>query len=272
MILCVIKCYNEIEYLPLQVAWLEHNGVVPYVLDNCSNDGTWEWLCDNKVQSEQIDTNGQFHMGSIQERENQIVSRLKPDWAIHLDAEMFWVCDDLICNKISAFNKKIDIFAADTNIDFIKTVEGEQDLDNPIEKYFWGWNIRGRPPLRRAYKPNSKWAFRSDDVLNIVAPPKSKSRVITGPSSRISINGLLFNYGKTKSSHKRDESIVRREEAMKNGSTPGALKGWKWLSGKGWKRSINEPKMYNVKECPEDGKYYKIFAEFAAAFYKKESD
>ena len=50
-------------------------------------------MCDNKVQSEQIDTNGQFHMGSIQERENQIVSRLKR-LGYHLDAEMFWVCDD----------------------------------------------------------------------------------------------------------------------------------------------------------------------------------
>lgn len=273
MILCVIKCYNEIEYLPLQIAWLEHNGVVPYVLDNCSNDGTWKWLCDNKIQSEQIDTNGQFHLSRIQKRERQIVSRLKPEWAMHLDAEMFWVCDDLICNKISAFNKKIDIFASYAVIEFIKTVEGEPNLADPIAKYFWGWDVpsEARGPFRRCYKPKDGFVFGGDDVSgrNLVkaAAPDAWTRTMADPS--IAVNGVLLNYGKTKSIQKRDEAMERRKKAVKNGGYPGALGGFEWLSKKGWKRSINEPRMYNVKDCPEDGKYYKIFAEFAAAFYEK---
>ena len=50
-----ISCvYNEMEYLPHQLKYIKSQGLDVYVIDNCSTDGTWEWLQENKTPSHQF--------------------------------------------------------------------------------------------------------------------------------------------------------------------------------------------------------------------------
>ena len=40
--------YNELKYLPHVVDYYKKNGCGVYIIDNYSNDGTYEWLIENK--------------------------------------------------------------------------------------------------------------------------------------------------------------------------------------------------------------------------------
>ena len=97
MILNIICCYNEIEYLPKVISYYQNAGVDIYVTDNKSTDGSWEWLNDNKIPCEQFDTDGCFHLKSQQDERLKIArNNLNYDWIIYGDADEYVTCQKSI--------------------------------------------------------------------------------------------------------------------------------------------------------------------------------
>ena len=81
-IINIICCYNEINYLPYFIRFYQSQNIDIFVLDNYSNDGTWEWLQKNQISCERFDTDESFDVVKQQNLRIQKYKELNPDWVI----------------------------------------------------------------------------------------------------------------------------------------------------------------------------------------------
>lgn len=88
-ILACLCVYNEIDILPYLLPYLEEQGIEVFVFDNCSNDGTWQYLKDNGYNCKQFDTGGKFCLRENIKRRIGKWRSEKPDWCIYSDADEF---------------------------------------------------------------------------------------------------------------------------------------------------------------------------------------
>ena len=63
--MCILTVWNEREYLPLKLEYCKQNKLEPYIIDNMSTDGSWEYLQENKVPSHRLDTGDSFDLRSV---------------------------------------------------------------------------------------------------------------------------------------------------------------------------------------------------------------
>lgn len=89
-ILTIIPCYNELFLLPYQKRHLDNNNIDLFVIDNLSNDGTTQWLINNKVNYTSLDSNGSFDLRLILEKMNKVLHEIKPDWFIYGAGDVFY--------------------------------------------------------------------------------------------------------------------------------------------------------------------------------------
>ncbi len=83
--------YNEIKYLPHTIDYYKKNGCEIYVIDNMSNDGTWEWLQENRIQSHRVDTGESFDLRILQKEIMKTLPRLNPDWVVYAGADLYFI-------------------------------------------------------------------------------------------------------------------------------------------------------------------------------------
>ena len=76
-VMCILTVWNEREYLPLKLEYCKQNKLEPYVIDNMSDDGSWEYLQDQGVKSHRVDTDGSFDLRILQD---EIVDRRRERW------------------------------------------------------------------------------------------------------------------------------------------------------------------------------------------------
>jgi hypothetical protein len=207
VILSIMTVYNELRLMPLNLRWCEMNGLDMYVIDNCSNDGTWEWLQNNNIPSHRLDTGGAFSLKMIQPEMLRTLDRIKPDWVVKNDADAFFL-----------HKKPIkDMLPDDHNIiraDFlsIKRTDGSPYYYNKhpvgvrwIHKYMGGTQYIG----------------------DIVKLPFTKEQ---------GTDGFWVNCGMIKTAEEREETLKRRQLAWKLGEPKqngthyleGHERGWKW--------------------------------------------
>ncbi len=65
-ILTIMHVYNEGKMLPYTLQYQKAHDVPLYVIDNMSNDGTWEVLQEQGIASHRFDTGGAFHRKDLQ--------------------------------------------------------------------------------------------------------------------------------------------------------------------------------------------------------------
>ena len=53
-VMCILTVWNEREYLPLKLEYCKQNKLEPYIIDNMSTDGSWEYLQENKIPSHRL--------------------------------------------------------------------------------------------------------------------------------------------------------------------------------------------------------------------------
>ena len=68
-----------------------------FVMDNFSNDGTYEWLLENNISTTRIDTNDSFYLSKLQRALVEEIKKISPDWIIYTGVDMFYhfnVCQE----------------------------------------------------------------------------------------------------------------------------------------------------------------------------------
>ncbi len=205
MILNILTAYNEINFLPLKKKWCDMNGLELYVIDNYSNDGTWEWLQDNKVMSHRIDTKGAFDLRILQKDINTTIHKIRPSWVIYNGADLFPVTKDKLCDMINKANSEGYYGIKIPWAMFYNTGE-QRGTFNPFNTYFYCGFERG---VAMIAKYNNQLKVSADEITLINKKVKN-------------IDGLIINYGHTKTEAERDETYARRKLAWSRGM----IKGW----------------------------------------------
>ena len=217
--LTILTAYNEIDYLPLKKRWCDANGLDLYVLDNYSTDGTWEWLQDNKVNSERVDTRGSFDLPLLQKATMCALRRLNPSWIVYIGADTFYVAPKKLKDYISEVDKKgFNVISFPWN-NFYNTGETMEVFD-PVNTYFYYSTFR-KVDFIMKYHP--KLEIRADDIFG-------------RPFKKFHGDIQAFNYGNTKPAEARLETLRRRQKAWKGGMKKewghhykeGNKRGWTW--------------------------------------------
>lgn len=202
-ILSVITCYNEIDYLPLQLEFLEQNGVEYFVLDNYSTDGSWEWLQDNRVPSERVDTKDSFHLDLLQAARLRVLARERPEWAIYGDSDELIFTASTIADVVRA----ADAEGADLlEIPFLNLFQTDEQPEcfDPVRTYFY-YELPKRWKRTRIHRYHPSLRYRADE-MQYDFEPRTKP-----------VPGVICNYGGTKSGKRRAETLKRRKRAWKMG-------------------------------------------------------
>ena len=205
-ILCILTTYNEAEYLPYKKKFCDYHDLDLYVIDNYSHDGTWEWLQDNKIPSHRFDTDGMFALEWLQEEILRTLLSLanKPDWVIYNGADLFPICLPSLNEAISKLDQSGFNLASIPYLAFFNT--GEERIKDPFTTFNY---FSFKPGFVMMHKYHESIIYHADDV-----------KFGSIPNSVGTLDGIMINYGQTKSKEERDETYLRRKKAWDSGVTP----------------------------------------------------
>lgn len=212
--LYITHIWNEIDYLPLKVKWCRENGLGIYILDNYSDDGSWEWMKQNKIACERVDTNGTFHLGILQKATDVAIRRIRPEWVIYLGMDSFVMTDNRLCDEITQASKRGFNIIRMIWGNMLNTGESRDKFD-PFNTYFFYAPIKQKIGLIWKFHPRAR--LFADGI--------------EFPNKRIlDLKGIMLNYGNAKSINERMRTLKRREKAWAKGLCLGW--GTHYLSGK----------------------------------------
>lgn len=207
-ILTILTTYNEIDYMPLKQKWCNNNDLDLYVIDNMSNDGTWDWLNDNNISCHQFDTNEEFHLEKLQQEIISTVHKIKPDWVYYNGADTFIQLKEE--KTLQQYVKEQDEIGNNMLfvdlLNFCYTGEEHKNFD-PFNTFFYYKKVK---PVRQLHKYIDGFYYLADLVH---MPPKI--------GKKNEIDGIMLNFGDTKLTEKRLETYKRRKLAWKNGLEKG---------------------------------------------------
>jgi hypothetical protein len=232
-VLCILTVWNEIDYLPLKLQFCKDNKLDLYVIDNMSNDGSWEWLQENNIPSHRIDTDDSFDLRRLQDEIVKTIHRLKPYWAIYNGCDLFPISDKPLYDSIMELDEKGYNIASIDCCGFFNTGENHDNF-NPFNTFFYYGSIRTYNMIHK-YHPNVR--YLADNV--------------SFPGQRVGkLNGIMINYGNTKSAEERAETLKRRRKAWDNGEPRGH--GVHYITGEKLNWVRNKEDLIDVRNT----KYY----------------
>lgn len=199
-ILAIAFVYNERDYLPDAIRYYREQGCELYVIDNYSDDGTWEWLREHGIASHRFDTQGTFHLEWLQAEMIKTIHAIKPDWFL-------WFAPDLY----HVFRSGI--------VDTVSLVSGT--IHNQIQSITYCFKNTGEKRRTGILFNDFHWAYVNRDVILFSKYHPALS--ITGdkisiPDARPILLGNIFEYGSCKPQHVLEEKLRRRQKAWKLGT------------------------------------------------------
>lgn len=199
--------YNELKYLPHVVDYYKKNGCGVYIIDNYSNDGTYEWLIENKIPCHRVDTQEAFHVRILEDDLVATVHKLKPDWVIFGSADLYHITDGLLFQYI----ERIDSLGFNQLIlpciSAIPITADELIFDVPLPRNHN--NALYYRPLIMISKYGPGFFLDGDTLL------------INNPNPYNSNNGVTINYGPCKPVEEQEVKRLRTQKAWKNGMSAG---------------------------------------------------
>jgi hypothetical protein len=225
-LVCILACYNERSYLPAQLEYLDRIGAKVIAIDNCSDDGSWEYLQENKIPSVRLDTDGRFDLQAIQRERERIAYLIQPRWIIYGDVDEFsFHADPSNLARVLARCETEDCNALRVpSFNLFNT--GEPEAWTNLALHY----LHGRPRYHafggiiRIHRFHPQMQYYADSVRF--------------PGLRVSTHseGVNCNYGDTKPAKIRDAILMRRRLAWSNGLPAafgvhyleGERKGWRW--------------------------------------------
>jgi hypothetical protein len=221
-ILATCFVYNEVKYLDQWVNWYRSQGCELFVLDNMSNDGTFEWLQENGIPCERFDTNEAFHLHKLQDELMRHVARINPDWVIYCGADLFYITD-------KPLNEAIE--EADTQgfnqikLPCYNLVNTGERFGTPLQKHFTrGGRYRD---LIMIAKYGEGFMVRNDHIGLAEGNP-------------IKLAGAMVNYGGCKPAEEQEEKLIRRQRAWSEGLPPNIGKHFRAGRIRNWIYPVNQ--------------------------------
>lgn len=218
-ILAIGFVYNEIEFIKYKHKWSIDQDIDLYVIDNMSNDGTWEYLQENKIKSHRVDTNETFDLLKLQNEVLIVLNKEKPNWFIYNGCDEFFFTKNGLRKDIEISDKNGFDAISLKHLEILNTGENIEPSDNIFDKFFYGAKQKNQIRIKKY----------------------SKDIKITGDNlSYKKLNfldfGLFANYGMTKNKNSRMETLKRRRKAWDSGLPKNYgqhyekanLKNWEW--------------------------------------------
>lgn len=201
-VLAIAFVYNELPYLPLAIEYYRKQGCELYVIDNYSNDGTYEWLLQNNIPCHRKDTNDAFQLEWLQQEMISTLHKLKPDWFLWFAPDLFHIMPIDITDFCALAQKKG--FNQIKSKCFCFKNTGEEFQLPMFRQYHYAH-------INNAVKLISKY-YKG---LKIVADQ------ITIPNMNIMNAGTILEYGGCKPKNVQEVKLKRREKAWKLGTPEG---------------------------------------------------
>jgi len=214
MILGIMSVYNEEYFLPFKIEWCRSNGISLFVLDNMSTDSTVEILEHNNVQYIQYNTDGVFSESLMQDAIKSVLDSINPEWVVYMGCDLFFSTLFPIREIMEHCNVITLPFYSARNT-------GEERSSNPFKTYR---HVNFDGELDFIFKYDKDIIFNGDEII---FPYEVK---------RSNPDGIWINYGDTKTSAQRLETLERREKAWDKGENEnwgnhlisGYNKNWLW--------------------------------------------
>ena len=238
-ILCILTTYNDIDFLKFKKKFCDYHDLDLYVIDNYSDDGTWEWLRDNDIPSHRFDTKDMFVLPWLQAEIVRTLHSLKnkPDWVIYNGADMFPITLPSIRSSIEVADRQGYNLMAIPRGGVFNT--GEERTENPFKTYFYG-GIR---------KVNALEVFihKYDESVNYFGDTVS----FFGIQNRVKLEeGFIIDYGDTKTASQRNKIYERRQKAW-DANLMSLGHGTHYIKGNKCNWIWNKNDLTNFKETPQ---------------------
>ncbi len=224
--LCILACFNERPYLPAQLEYLDAIGAKVMVVDNMSDDGSWEYLQECGVQGRRIDTKGRYDLNAIQRVREELLHAAAPRWIIYGDVDEYQLFGEP--HRFGKLLKKLESENFNAlripSFNFYNTGEPPAP-DNMALQFFYGKErYRNTGELIRTHRYHPKIHYFADTV------------VFPGIRTFASQEGINCNYGDTKPAAERAEGLLRLRRAWDNGMSrligvhnlKGEQHRWRW--------------------------------------------
>lgn len=239
-ILAATFVYNERPYIPYMIDYLKSQGVEVFILDNYSNDGTYEWLVENNISCERFDTKESFDLRLLQKELMKHVHRIKPDWFVYNSgADLFYIFEKTIRETLEQADKEGYNLLSIPCYGALNTGEA---FGVPLQDHFF----------IASYWRNLNMIAKYDKEMFL----KGDKIVVPNPKE-YTVEGLMINYGACKPKEEMEEKLKRREKAWKNGLKKttgqhfkkGKQRDWLYLKEEGKDLRYSDEWKYIQKIC-----------------------
>ncbi|CAN2173659.1 Glycosyltransferase_GTB-type domain containing protein [Candidatus Nanopelagicaceae bacterium] len=221
-VLCLMTVFNEKALIRDAIDHALDHGMDIHVIDNWSNDGTWELILQNysknsKVSFERfpsIDTKT-FNLRSLLEHCEYVANRSKYNWIVRLDADerVNVLNAELNLNDYISIVDESGYDVIDfTVLEFRPTgVDKEYSSTYPVHGYFIG--LKSHQNINRAWKNTPGGRFFSS----------TGGHIIEGSKQVFPFNVLLRHYSMQNPDHARRKLFLERIPRYDRGELAG---GW----------------------------------------------
>jgi len=207
--------YNEMDILPYLLSHYKSQGIGVFIFDNFSDDGTWEYLQDNKIACERVSSDGKMSTIQFFKKMTAKWDEMKPDWCIYLDADEFPLTFQFSSLKelIEDRNRKGFNIIKQTRVNFRPTGLEDFSKGDPREVYrYYFINFpggKGHPQCERIIKYFNE--------INLV---KKAGHSIEGLDKKVSMEPLdnpIFHYSMRENA--REKTLQRFNRRNKDEET-----------------------------------------------------
>jgi len=215
-ILVVAFAFNEIKYISSMVRYYRRQGCDLFILDNYSDDGTYEWLIKNKIKTRRFDTDGAFHLEKLQKELLKEIVIINPDWVVYSGIDIRYFFAETIRKTIEKADREGYNMISIDYFNMFNTGEKRRVLLK--DNYFYGTQMER---LYMIAKYTDGFSFEADSIQ--IPEPKIYDA-----------EGVLINYGACKPKEEREVTYARRRKAWEQGMYDGWGTHYKGGSDKGW--------------------------------------
>lgn len=240
-ILYITFVYNELAYLPDAIKYYNNQGCDIYIIDNYSNDGTYEWLIENNIKCNRFDTNESFDLTLLQKELTRVLRVEKPDWVVYGSADLYYVFNKTIKNTIMYAEK---LGCNQISVPCYGALNTGEKFNTPLYKnYFYGKYYKD---LEMISKYDKDIQMNGD---NIIIP---SIKTYNAP-------GIMVNYGACKPIAEQKIKLKRRQKAWDNGLSVRTGKHFKWGEAHNW--AWNKEEYLNFHRCEHKEYFKKLYVE-----------
>jgi len=198
-ILAVAFAWNEINYIQRMVHYYRQQGCDLNIIDNCSTDGTYQWLQNHGVRTRQKDTHNTFNLLKLQGALVNDIRAVKPDWVVYTGIDVYFIFDKTIRETIEQADAEGYNMVSVQYFNVYNT--GERRTGEAKNDFFFARKFKRLYMIAKYQEP---FGFEADSI-------QVKEKKI------FDANGVFLNYGNCKSSEEREATYRRRKRAWDEG-------------------------------------------------------